>query len=275
MNYQSKFIVGPREQASIFENQTFARIWFRWTEKPVKEFLKTTIIGGTSFLLPVALVVLVLSYALRLVKRIATPISHSLQLDQLGDVAGVGAATLLSVLALILVSFAAGIAARTAVGARVTRWSETSFFGRIPHYQLIKSMAEGLAHIESASGLKPALVSIEDGWQIGYLLEKLENDWVAVFLPQAPTPMSGDIMYLPISRVRPLGITMIQAMSIVKAIGVGSGAALRGIDSPRLDPDCSDGILGTDGFRDHGWITGRYYSDARFSSDAVCNVVSR
>jgi uncharacterized membrane protein len=73
----------------------------------------------------------------------------------------------------------------------------------------------------------PHLVSIEDGWQIGYLLEKLENDWVAVFLPQAPTPMSGDIMYLPINRVRPLGITMIQAMSIVKAIGVGSGAASR------------------------------------------------
>jgi uncharacterized membrane protein len=238
MNYWSKFIVEPAEQASIFENQTFAMVWSRWTEKPVKEFLKTTIIGGTSFLLPVALVVLVLSYALRLVKRIATPISHSLQLDQLGDIAGVGAATFLSVLALILVSFAAGIVASTAVGGRVTRWSETSFFGRLPHYQLIKSMAEGLAHIESASGLKPALVSIEDGWQIGYLLEKLENDWVAVFLPQAPTPMSGDIMYLPISRVRPLGITMIQAMSIVKAIGVGSGAVLRGIDLrlPTADP---------------------------------------
>jgi uncharacterized membrane protein len=230
MNYQSKFIVEPGEQAAIFENQTFATIWFRRTEKPVKEFLKTTIIGGTSFLLPVALVVLVLSYALRLVTRIATPISHSLRLDQLGDVAGVGAATLLSVLALILVAFAAGIAARTAVGARVTRWSETSIFGRIPHYQLIKSMAEGLAHIESASGLKPALVNVEDGWQIGYQLEELENDWVAVFLPQAPTPMSGNIMYFPISRVRPLGITMIQAMSIVKGIGAGSGAALRGVD---------------------------------------------
>jgi uncharacterized membrane protein len=88
-------------------------------------------------------------------------------------------------------------------------------------------MAEGLAHIENASSLKPALVSIEDGWQIGYLLEQLENDWVAVFLPQAPTPMSGNIMYFPANRVRSLGITMVQAMSIVKAIGVGSGAALR------------------------------------------------
>jgi uncharacterized membrane protein len=196
----------------------------------LKEFLKTTIIGGTTFLLPAALVVFILAYALRLVKRLAAPISHSLKLDQLGDLAGIGAATVLSVLVLVLISFAAGIAARTAIGGRLSRWSEASLLGRLPHYQLIKSMAEGLAHIEGSSGLKPALVSIEDGWQIGYLLEKLENDWVAVFLPQAPTPMSGNIMYFPISRVRTLDITMVQAMSIVKAIGVGSGAALRGVD---------------------------------------------
>ena len=37
-------------------------------------------------------------------------------------------------------------------------------------------------------------------------------------------------MYLPQERVRPLDITMVQAMSIVKRIGVGSGAALRGVD---------------------------------------------
>ena len=168
----------------------------------MKEFLKTTIIGATSFLLPAALILFILSYALRLVKRLGAPISHSLKLDQLGDLAGIGAATVLSILVLVLISFVAGIVARTAIGGRLTRWSETSLLGRLPHYQLIKSMAEGIAHIESASGLKPALVSIEDGWQIGYLLEQLENGWVAVFLPQAPTPMSGNIMYFPANRVR-------------------------------------------------------------------------
>ena len=196
----------------------------------MKEFLKTTIIGATSFLLPAALILFILSYALRLVKRLAAPISHSLKLDQLGDLAGIGAATVLSILVLVLISFVAGIVARTAIGGRISRWSETSLLGRLPHYQLIKSMAEGLAHIESASSLKPALVSIEDGWQIGYLLERLENDWVAVFLPQAPTPMSGNIMYFPAARVRSLDITMVQTMSIVKAIGVGSGAALHGVN---------------------------------------------
>jgi uncharacterized membrane protein len=62
------------------------------------------------------------------------------------------------------------------------------------------------------------------------LLEPLENDWVTIFLPQAPTPMSGNLMYLPAGRVRPLGISMVTAMAIVKRMGVGSGEALRGAD---------------------------------------------
>ena len=53
---------------------------------------------------------------------------------------------------------------------------------------------------------------------------------MAVFLPQAPTPMSGNVTYFPAERVRRLGITMIQAMTLVKRIGVGSAEALRGAD---------------------------------------------
>jgi len=109
-------------------------------------------------------------------------------------------------------------------------WSENFLLGGLPQYQLVKSMAEGLAQVENAESVHPALISIEGGWQIGYLLEPLENGWVTVFLPQAPTPMSGNVMYLPVDRVRPLGITMVQAMAIVKRMGVGSAKALSGAD---------------------------------------------
>lgn len=74
------------------------------------------------------------------------------------------------------------------------------------------------------------LVSVEDGWQVGYLLEPLHNNWVAVFLPQAPTPMSGNVMYFPKARVRPLDMSMVQAMTLVKRIGIGSAQALHGAD---------------------------------------------
>jgi uncharacterized membrane protein len=193
-------------------------------------FLKATIIGGVLFLLPLAIVLMILGYALRLATKLAQPISDHLDLQHWGDLAGIGVVTILSALLLVLVAFAAGVAAHTYLGERITRWFERSLLGRLPQYQMVKSMAEGLAQLESASGIKPALISIEDGWQIGYLIEPLENGWVSVFLPQAPTPMSGNIMYFPSDRVRPLAITMVDAMALIKRIGVGSNVALHGTD---------------------------------------------
>ena len=109
-------------------------------------------------------------------------------------------------------------------------WFENSFLGGLPQYQLVKSMAEGLEQVQNAEGVQPVLVNVEDAWQIGYLLEHLGDAWVAVFLPQAPTPMSGNVMYLPEHRIRALPINMVEAMKIVKRIGVGSSKALHGTD---------------------------------------------
>jgi uncharacterized membrane protein len=193
----------------------------------LRELLKATMAGGLLFLLPVALIAIVLKHAMQLVGKIVTPISNYLPVEA---VVGVWGETVLAALVLILVSLVAGLVARTNVGRRIMRWFENSLLGGLPQYQLVKSMAEGLAHVESAEGVDPALVSIEGGWQIGYLLEPLENGWVTVFLPQAPTPMSGNVMYLPADRVRPLDITIGQAMALVKHIGVGSAEALRSTD---------------------------------------------
>ncbi len=195
--------------------------------KSIKKFLKATIAGGLIFLIPIAIVLVVLKQALQFANKLAVPISEHLQLSA---VAGIGAATIIAVLILLSISFIAGIIADTNTGKRIMQWFENSLLGGLPQYQMIKSMAQGLSQVENATGVKPALVSIEDGWQIGYLLEVLENDWVAVFLPQAPTPMSGNVMYLPQNRIRLLDMPMVQAMSLVKRMGVGSSAALRGVD---------------------------------------------
>jgi len=196
----------------------------------MKDFVKTTIIGGILFLLPVAIVLLVLGHALKLARRFTQPILKSLALDELGMIIGVSAGTLLAVLILVLVSFAAGMLARTTLGTRVSSWFEKSLVGGLPQYRMVKSMAEGLAQIEGSGNLKPALVFIEDGWQVGYMLEPVGDGWVAVFLPAAPTPMSGTLMYLPADRVRPLDISMVEATALVKHVGIGSADALRGVD---------------------------------------------
>ena len=194
---------------------------------PLTGFFKATIAGGLLFLLPVVLIVIVLSHAMQLAVKVAKPVSDFLPVE---TVIGVRGETVLAVLVLIFISLVAGLVASTNAGKRVIRWSENSVLGGLPQYQLVKSMAEGLAQVEKAESVHPALANIEGGWQIGYLLEPLEDGWVTVFLPQAPTPMSGNVMYLPADRVRPLGITMVQAMAIVKRMGVGSAKALHGTD---------------------------------------------
>lgn len=196
----------------------------------MKHFLKATIVGGALFLVPLVLVLVFLGYALQFSLKIARPISNGLNLDQLGEWSGIGAATVVGALVLVVISFGAGILAGTHTGKRITRWLEESLLGGLPQYRLVKNMAQALAHIESTGAVKPVLVNVRDGWQLGYSIEQLENGWLAVFLPQAPTSMSGNIMYCPSDRVRPLEITMTQAMAIVTRIGAGSAEILRGVD---------------------------------------------
>ena len=190
------------------------------------EFLKATLVGGLLFLVPGVLVVIILGKAMQLAGKLARPISEHLP----HTVLGVGAGTIVAVLMLILLAFLAGLFARTKAGKRIGASLERSLLGGLPQYQMVKSMAEGMTQVKSSDSVTPVLVSVEDAWQIGYLLEPLENGWVVAFLPQAPTPMSGNVMYLPADRVRPLRITMVQAMAIVKRMGVGSAEALRGTD---------------------------------------------
>ena len=191
------------------------------------KLLKATIVGGLLFLLPLILVVLLLGHAMKLAAKVAHPISQMVGLQSLLGPAGEEA---FAILILVVISIIAGIVASTALGKALMRWTENSFLGGLPQYRLMKTMAEGLAQIETADGASPALINIEDGWQLGYSLEQLQNGWVAVFVPQSPTPMSGNIIYLPAQRVRLLNIPMMEAMGIVKSMGVGSGKALHGVD---------------------------------------------
>lgn len=193
----------------------------------LKRFLKTTIVGGLLFLVPVILLLVILGHAMRLVGKVAAPIAAKFPVH---EIAGVAFASVVAALVLLLLAFIAGLVARTDTGRAAMRWFEESMLGGLPQYRMMKSMAEGLAQVENASGIRPALVSIEGGWQIGYVLEEMRAGWTAVFLPQAPTPMSGNVMYMPSDRVRPLDMPIAEAMLLVKRLGVGSADALRQAD---------------------------------------------
>src|SRR5262245_48574776 len=82
------------------------------TESSFK-FVKATIAGGLLFLLPLVLVVLLLTHAMRFAGKVAHPISEFLSIDRMLGPAGEESVALVM---LLLISVAAGLIARTAAG---------------------------------------------------------------------------------------------------------------------------------------------------------------
>lgn len=133
----------------------------------------------------------------------------------------------LAVLMLLFIYIAAGLVARTGIGRTIMRWSENSFLGGTPAISPGEERGRGSCADRERGRREACAREHRRGMADGYLLELLENGWVAVFLPQAPTPMSGNVMYLAVERERLLAITMVEAMSIIKHMGIGSAKALR------------------------------------------------
>ena len=76
------------------------------------ELLKATMAGGLLFLLPVALILIVLKHAMQLAGKIVRPIANYLPVEA---VVGVRGETVLAALVLIMLSLVAGLVARTNV----------------------------------------------------------------------------------------------------------------------------------------------------------------
>ncbi len=193
--------------------------------KPIVDFVKTTIIGGLLFLVPALILILVIKHAIELTAKVLVPIEKLLPLKSL---AGVAVAHMLAVLIILGVCFAAGIAARTRLGARISTAFERAIARKIPGFGLIRSATGEVANIQSQSDICVALARIEDAWVLSFIVEKLDNGLLVVFVPSAPTPFAGSVYYLTEDRVKRLDAPVLTAMKVITRLGVGSKELLKG-----------------------------------------------
>jgi uncharacterized membrane protein len=183
------------------------------------KFIKTTIIGGLVFMVPVVIVAAVLGKALEIMTRVATPMGHMLPVDSIG---GVAVGNLLALSALALLCFVAGLVARSKLAAKVYRSMDTMLLA-IPGYAFVKGFTDGMTDTqESAKSLIPVLVRFDDHEQIGFEIERLAQGKVVVYLPGAPSPWSGSVVYFSAERVKRLDLTVAQASNNIRRLGRGS-----------------------------------------------------
>jgi len=187
--------------------------------KKKPSFLKTTLIGGLIFLIPFVILVAVIGKALKVMIFFAKPLAEMLPFEA---VAGIAVINILALLVMILLSFIAGLLARSTPGRRSFKWLDQKLMELIPGYAFVKGFTGSMEEGDDKKVLVPVLIRLDDQAQIGFEVERLDNGLVAVYLPGSPDTWSGVVAYMTEDRVEKLDTDFATASKTLRTLGRGS-----------------------------------------------------
>jgi len=183
--------------------------------KHVREFVVSSLVGGLVILVPLYLSVLLILKAMQAVARLVRPIAKLLP-------EWFPAEQVLSLLLVLIVCFLIGVAVRAPAGRAARERIEKSLFQKIPGYALFRSLTQQLAGSPEERGWKPALAEIEEALVPAFIIEEFEDRRFTVFVPSAPTPLSGSVYILTPERVHPVDVPFTHAIKALSRWGSGS-----------------------------------------------------
>lgn len=194
-------------------------------------FLKSTIVGGLLFVLPLLAILVVVRHALHTLADLLGPVAEMLPEQK---VAGMVVADVLAIVTIVALCFLAGLFVGTQFGRGINDRLERIVLRKVPGYTLVKGAARGLVGLEADSDLGVALARIEDAWVLAFIVERHDSGLSTVFVPSAPTPAAGAVYYLPDERLKRIDVPVAEAIACVMRLGVGSRELLAkaGLDAP-------------------------------------------
>lgn len=190
--------------------------------KKKAHIIRTTIVGGIFFLLPLTLVVILLAKAFVLLQGLLQPILKPI--ENLTFI-GFGLQRIIAILVLLIICFIAGLVANTKMARRFVTWLEDTILGLVPGYHMLKSMGQAMAGLEQKE-MEIVLARIDDGWSLSFLIEKVDEDLYTVYVPGAPNPLSGSVYHVGEKQIVRTDITQRQALTCLRQLGVGSISVL-------------------------------------------------
>jgi len=187
------------------------------------DFIKTTVIGGLIFLVPLIFLVFMLGKAVGFMMVIAEPLADWIPIDTIG---GVALANLLAILAVIVVSFIAGLVARHSIAAGFVKKLETKVLMNIPGYAMIKGIKSGFDSSET-EGMKPVALQLGSAERIALEIEKLPDGRSMVYIPSVPNTWTGITQILPAEQITYLDVPITKVMELNEKYGFDVGSILQ------------------------------------------------
>ncbi|WP_431243824.1 DUF502 domain-containing protein [Flavobacterium sp. P21] len=112
------------------------------------------------------------------------------------SVLGLALQEFIGILLIILICLVAGLIAKTANAKKLVEKLEDGILSFVPGYSFMKNMNENILGIESKDDLKVILVPTDAGLQFAFLIEQISEDKFTVFIPDAPNPWSGSVVFV-------------------------------------------------------------------------------
>ena len=181
---------------------------------------RATLIGGVVFLIPGFIVFFVLNKVFNLLRSFAGALGSWLgvELPMGGTLLNLAA-----IAAVLLICFLAGLLASRASAQRLRAKLDRMLLGSFPGYAFVKGLAESMQQSkELASSFLPVLLQSDDTWQMAFETDRMPEGLVAIYLPGAPNPWSGSVIYVPPERVKSLPISLAESIKVIGALGRGS-----------------------------------------------------
>jgi uncharacterized membrane protein len=180
--------------------------------------IRTTLAGGVLFLLPIIFIIFLLGKGMQFAQQLLHPLIVALGIRSIG---GVAANTVVAAAALTLIAFLAGLLARTRLGQSTFSHVERSLLAVFPQWRMARSFIESF-ETERQSEIDVVLVPTDAGWCLGLAFEKPVGDWWSIFVPGSPQPTSGSVVYAHSDQVHHTGLTLAQAIALLRRCGAGS-----------------------------------------------------
>jgi uncharacterized membrane protein len=193
--------------------------------KKLREFVKSTLVGGLLVLLPMAIFVYVLMWVFDLIVRAIDPLTKvvmetSKRQGIVADVVAIGL--------LIWVCFFVGMFVRTRLG----KWSyavlESKLLRKTPGYSMIKeTVSQFLGNKQSPfSSVALARIFGNDTLASVFITDTHEDGSYTVFMPTGPNPTSGNIYHLQAENVIPVDVSVEDTMRSIISCGAGSSTLI-------------------------------------------------
>lgn len=192
--------------------------------KSILKIIKATFLGGILFLAPLILLLVLLEKGFSIIQKITNPIvSHFPKVKVLG----LAIEEIVAISIIVIVCFAAGLIAKTTYAQRLIHRLEDGILSFVPGYSFMKNMNENIMGFESNQDLKVIMVPTDAGWQFAFLIEQIDENNFAVFIPDAPNPWSGSVVFVEKHNIKEVEISQKQALACIRKLGYGSKELLK------------------------------------------------